>query len=744
MKMIRFPKITDRLIFISVAVIIGIVMSVLSFDYGPLEDARIHLEHGERILDYFKGIDETASLSPLHEDGTLLDVGKNVDYEHRGMNGFGGFFDLLSSFLYQYFDFLGDKYVFKNFLNAIFGFLLFVFCGLLAKEIAGWKAGLLTLIFVVLVPLTFGYSMNNPKDIPAAAFYLFSIFHIVKLVKELPVITIKRVLFLIINMSLLVNIRLIGFLVFGYLLLAVFSWWFLENYQKGFKKVNVKQTGLLFTKVVTICFVAYLSISLLWPYAQMNPLTNPIKVFIAAKDFRGFENLQLFEGIWKSSFDMPWYYAIKNLFIIMMPLHVFLGFFFIPILYYKSSKQNILYVSLVLFTTLFPMFLIAVAKPNSHDGSRQFMFTVLPMVVISALSWYKLWIIVPRKNIKKLVFGIMILLMLQPLKFMVQYHPLQALYFSPLIGGVSGAYGNYEIDYYGVAVKTSLDWLEENVGDPNNPPRIRLYYGSQTKIKYYIDQTPNLQYALSRRASSKWDYSIIMLAEGKYKKDHLNVNWSPENTVHEVKIDGITLCYIVKNDYTPESYLLKLQNELAVAPSVNGYLELGLTYFEKQEYIQSIEAFKNSLRMNPNNSLAYNNICSAYNRLKMYDKAKIACEKAINLRPDFVLAKNNMAVANNGISNLQNEVMSVNDYLTLGYNYYRLGFFKDCIITCEKLLKIDPDNVTAYNNICSSYNNLEDYENAIKACEKAVKIAPDFKLAKNNLQRAKKALVNKK
>ncbi len=742
MKNIWIPKFTERTIFISTAIFIGLIMSVLSFDYGPLEDARIHMEHGERILDYFKEINEVAALNPILDDGTLIDVGKSKEAEYKGMNGFGGFFDLLSSFLYQYFDFLGDNYSFKNFLNAIFGFLLFLFCGLLGKELGGWRVGLLTLIFVVLMPVIFGYSMNNPKDIPAAAFYMFSLFHIVKLLKELPVVTIRRAFFLIVNISLLINIRLIGLIVIGYLLLAVFSWWVLENYEKGFKNVHLKETLLLIIKIVMICFFAYISVSFLWPYAQKDPLLNPIKVFKAAKDFRGFENLQLFEGIWKSSFDVPWYYAIKNLFIITMPLHAFIGFFLIPLLYLKNTKQNILYVSIVLFASVFPMILVIIGKPNSHDGSRQFMFSVLPVVILSAVSWYKLFTILSAKNRVRVAFGGLIFLMLQPLYSMIRDHPMQALYFSPIIGGVSGAYGNYEIDYYGVGIRPAINWLESNVGNSENPPRVRMYYGSQTKITTFLDKTDKLTHALTRRDSPDWDYSIIMLAEGKYKQD-LDVNWSPDNTVHEIKIDDVSICFIVKSDYNEDNHIAKLEKDLIKVPSASGYIKLSLLYYNKNDNLKSIEASKKAISIDADNSIAYNNLCSAYNRLKVYDLAKLACEKALSINAEFVLAKNNLKASVKGLEKISNKKLTKNEYLNISFYYYRLGFYERCIKTSEELLMIDPKNVVALNNICSSYNAMKKYDIAIGFCNKALELNPNFERAKNNLKWAQESLKKK-
>jgi len=76
-----------------------------------------------------------------------------------------------------------------------------------------------------------------------------------------------------------------------------------------------------------------------------------------------------------------------------------------------------------------------------------------------------------------------------------------------------------------------------------------------------------------------------------------------------------------------------------------GFLELSLQYYEAGQYIKSIEAAKEALKLRPGYDLAYNNICAAYNELKQWDKAIEAGEKAVNLNPSNQLAKNNLAWA---------------------------------------------------------------------------------------------------
>lgn len=724
--------------FIILAIIMGILMPVLSFDSGITEDSRIHNEHGQRILDYFKGIDDTAGLSPLNEKGKFINVSLSKYNVKRGMNGFGGFFDLLSSFVHQYFSFVGI-YELRNVLSSLFGFLLFLFCGLIGKEIAGWRAGVFSFVLVILTPLLFGQAMFNPKDIPFAAFYIFCIFHLIKLLKELPEVTLKRSFFLIVNISFLINIRLLGLVMIGHIFLAVFVWWFVQNYKDRFQKVIFKDTLILIAKVSAVCIIGYLATAIFWPYLHSNPIFGLIELFIAVADFKGFHSTQLFEGIWRTSFRMPWYYMIKSLLFIQMPLFVFAGMLLAPLLYLKERKETILLSSVLFFTSFFPVLLIILGESNSYDNGRQFIFVIPPLIVACGLAWNRLFVFITIKKIRIAAYVFFLILIFQPLRFTIANHPLQSGYFSPIIGGLEGAYGNYEIDYWGYAVKPAIDWLKDNAGEEfnaSNPARVRNYYGEQSKVRYFLNKTPNLTHVMANRNSPHWDYSIVMLTEAKYKKD-MNINWSPTTTVHEIKIDDVPICFIIKNNFNEYSYITNLEKELINKPTIDGYIRLSLAYFGKKKYLKSIEASKKALALNPKNSRVYNNLCSSYNMLMMYDKAIEACENSIKYTPSN-LAFNNLKIAKNRSSQIVEKGRTLKEYIALSFNYYRLKHYKDCIVTSKKIVEIDKENYIAYNNMCASYNNLQQWDKAIEACNKALEIQTDFQLAKNNLRLAEK------
>jgi tetratricopeptide (TPR) repeat protein len=77
---------------------------------------------------------------------------------------------------------------------------------------------------------------------------------------------------------------------------------------------------------------------------------------------------------------------------------------------------------------------------------------------------------------------------------------------------------------------------------------------------------------------------------------------------------------------------------------------------------------------------------------------------------------------------------SPEDLLAESLALYRLGRYEDSIAACRRALELRPDYADAYNNICAASNQLGKWDQAITACEQALRLKPDFELARNNLR----------
>jgi tetratricopeptide (TPR) repeat protein len=79
-----------------------------------------------------------------------------------------------------------------------------------------------------------------------------------------------------------------------------------------------------------------------------------------------------------------------------------------------------------------------------------------------------------------------------------------------------------------------------------------------------------------------------------------------------------------------------------IDPRAEKYFIAGYEAYQEGDFNLCIELNKKAIALQPDYVRAYNNLCSAYNSLKMWDKGIEACNKAIEIDPNFQLAKNNL------------------------------------------------------------------------------------------------------
>lgn len=97
-------------------------------------------------------------------------------------------------------------------------------------------------------------------------------------------------------------------------------------------------------------------------------------------------------------------------------------------------------------------------------------------------------------------------------------------------------------------------------------------------------------------------------------------------------------------------YQLKLKEaaeKVKLQPNHETYLELSLAYYTAGQFEECIKACETALTYKADYALAYNNICSAYNQLKQWDKAIEAGQKGLQIDPQNELLKGNLNIALN-------------------------------------------------------------------------------------------------
>ena len=84
------------------------------------------------------------------------------------------------------------------------------------------------------------------------------------------------------------------------------------------------------------------------------------------------------------------------------------------------------------------------------------------------------------------------------------------------------------------------------------------------------------------------------------------------------------------------------------SPTVEVYLGLSVLNYWDEDMDASIEASRQVIALDPDNALAYNNICAAHASRGEWDPAIEACDKALVLDPDLQRARKNLNWAQSG------------------------------------------------------------------------------------------------
>jgi len=725
-----------------------VILPFMSFNASITEDETQHMEHGRTILAFYEGKSDTACMSPFTADGTWkADPAVEGVGSKTAINIYGGLFDSFSALVYQTVthNFLGE-FESKHIMSALFGAMLLIFTGLICQRITGsWTIGLLGIIIATFTPRLIGNSLSNPKDIPQATLFAFSILQMIRFLKELPQVSIKRLVLIGLSFSLAMAIRsgaiilifyFIGFSVPYVLILMLLGD---LGQEKGIK---------ILAQIGAVSILGYLGCSLFWPWAMQNPLYNPIHSLAVFKNFSSFDCYEVFEGRWLHQNELPWYFVPKWLYI-TLPVTVVLGavLFFIQLQkFLQKGGLNLLIYLLLIVSAVLPVLTIIINKSNIYNSCRHVLFVVPSIIVIATLGWAELFNQIKNLSQKRMVYLGFICLIVEPICFIAENNPVQAMYFSPLIGGEKGAFKNYEMDYWGYSLRPAIEWLDktDSIQIPGKKLRVRMYYGEQMKLSYFVAKSKNLAYALCLENSTDWDYQLVLPAEAKRDPDIL-LHWPPPGTVYEVKADGVPLCSVVKNPRVQQNPSSSSSYTPPITPgqpvdSVGLFLGIGIDYYNKGNYNMAVVAFKKSLTYNTANTLVLNNLVATYNNLKMYDEAITYGKKGLTINPNYDLLKNNF---NESLKAKQTMVVNEAYYQQLSYNYFVQGEYLKTIEASKKVLALNPNSSVAWNNICSAYNALQQYQKALDACNRGLQIDAKSELLKNNRAEAAKQLGQK-
>lgn len=666
-----------RKIFWGGALLILLTMIVMSLGSGINQDDEYQVDYSEKLVAYY---------TTMGQDTSALYI------EKGNMHLYGGFFDLTTGLINHALGYDDKDIAYHNvrhIFNAIIGFLAMLFVALAAKEIAGWRAGILALIFMFLSPRFLGHSFMNPKDVPFAAGFAIANFYTILLLKSMPKPKWGTLIGLALGIGLALATRAGGLLLIAYLGLFMALDFLLKYGWKGFTS-EAKTVGRYALYGVGIVVVGYALAVLTWPWAMQSPIANPLKALSEFSKF-GIRIRLLYQGDNIMSDDVSWMYPIvwigKTI-----PFFVLIGFLgSIALVRSLLKRYAPLPVLLMFFATLFPVIYIIYQDSILYDGWRHLMFVYPSMVVLAALFWIQIEKIFDNNKIGKYAtYGVLGLLMLESALFIIRNPEIPYIYFNPIGGGLKGAYGEYETDYWGVSTKQALDWMEaegivsENMQDTVVITTSFWYPVSRLAGKY--GKNVRVEYSrFNSRYQQQWEYGIF--PSRFIRGPHLRSgNWPNSKTVHTVTANGVPLTAI-ERDTDNFAY----QGEMAI---------------KNRDYLTAIQQLKKEVEQHPDNELAWQSLASAYINSGNFQMAINAANESLRAAP-------------------QNET----SLYFLGLAYLNTGNIQAGINALRESLTVNDENAVVYYYLAVAYQQTQNWSEVLANAQKAIELNPRFKQA---------------
>lgn len=522
-----------RFLFGALSVVLLFLMPYLSFDYGITADEEVQRIYGEHVLTYF----ETDGV-----DGAALTF--------QNLYLYGGMFDYWMAWLHKYVFPEWDVFEMRHMFNALLGAFLLIFTGLLAKAVSQrWQVAFWTLLFIALSPRIFGHSMNNPKDIPFAFSYVFTLYFLINFVRQLPRPSVQAVAGVVTGIAISINVRVGGVLLIPYLFLFTGGAFVVEKHLRP-QLANVSKLFLLAVLLLVMTLLGYLGGSLFWPFAQEDPIGGPRLALAEMSNFTtGIRMVWNGEHYW-SDF-LPWNYIIKW-FGIATPALILVGSVtaIVPIL--KDEKNRWLFL-MVIFAGVFPVAYAIYKDSALYDGMRHFLF-VYPILVIMAAYGVQYTIAQAKNKLVTLGASAVILLCLySPIRWMIVSHPNQYIYFNEFFGGIANAYNYNETDYWMNSTKEAANWAIENLPEIKAGTPVKIATQAHKPVRHYFEPYKNVKAIYTRyhqRVKADWDYGLYITRF--VNRDFIESGLFPpgEELIASREIDGVMIWAITKRSAT--------------------------------------------------------------------------------------------------------------------------------------------------------------------------------------------------
>ena len=434
-----------------------ITVFIQADNYGISRDEPTQDRYGQAVLQWYLTLDKDRSFLTVFQSDAHMP-------EH------GGFFDAIIAAVQDEFP-PADHWHVRRIITALSGLVGIVAIALCGYELGGYWIAFLAALGLWLYPRYYGAIYNNPKDIPAAVTMTFILWAALLLSKQWDqqMRFIRNSILVGFCIGLAASIRVNAVIWYAILSLLLIVWWLLHGkrvWQEKSVRAELVKQGIAASIIGT---TSLLTMMVFWPYIFLNPFVNLYHSIKVLSQYP-WNGPVLYDGVVYGATRLPGTYAPHWLFIASPPALVGFALLGAGIAYALSIKKRLIdpKIAIVMLAFIIPLGAMVGLRSVLYDGLRQFLFLVPPVILIAVYGFVQTvtYLAHKQQKIVRLAAAGLVTITLASyvlvIKDMVDLSPFEYMYFSPVIGGVSGANGKFDMDYWATCSTQASEWLAQN------------------------------------------------------------------------------------------------------------------------------------------------------------------------------------------------------------------------------------------------------------------------------------------
>jgi hypothetical protein len=279
------------------------------------------------------------------------------------------------------------------------------------------------------------------------------------------------------------------------------------------------------------------------PWAIQQPFLRPFEALGRLAHFPDAANITvLFAGGSFVGSNLPASY-LPTMFAITTPLVILTAGLASASMIAISRGKRRVRIAMIWFALAFPALWVIARRLPIYNGIRHLLFIYPMLVVLAALVCEEIWRWAEAgSRLRFAALAILALGLADPLRFQIANHPNQIAYFNPLVGGLPGAFGRYDVDYWGNSIKQGLDWALREGGIP--PDRAILVTGPRWPTGFVMpgsaEGSDRLEFVgIDRPQDADFQLEGVLFSPAEQRRA-----LATGTILHTVSADGVPLCLV--------------------------------------------------------------------------------------------------------------------------------------------------------------------------------------------------------